>query len=451
MLLLLSVGLLAQTPAFPSTPKGDFARRYVEAFNAGEPAMKAFLDTLPPGAPPVADRLARYRQIRTDLGPIVPTAPPTEVADGVEMRCLDRQGQPLRLTVVITGPAPLQLGGLRAEPADQPREAPAPTGPPIDERTMLEQVGALVDARVAADAFSGTVLLAHGNRLVWQGAYGLADRDTKRPVTIDTRFDVGSIAKLFTRIAIAQLAEAGRVHLDDTVGRFLPAYPNATVRDTVTIAQLLDMRSGLGDFFGPNFQATDRSHIRSLQDYLPLFVNEPLLFAPGAKEAYSNAGYIVLGLVIEAISHQSYYDYVETHIFQPAGMRATAFGFRDRPAPNTAVGYSKRNPAASGGWASNLEMMPARGSSAGSFQSTAPDFQRFVEALAAGTVLSADAARRLDIHPRALGIAGGAPGLNAELDSGLGTGYTLVVLSNQDPPSAEDLARQIRALLRRTQ
>ena len=266
-----------------------------------------------------------------------------------------------------------------------------------------------------------------------------------------TRFDVGSIAKLFTRLAIAQLAEQGRIRLEDTVGRFLPDYPNATVRNEVTIAELLDMHSGIGDFFGSKFQAADRSTIRSLQDYLPLFASDPLLFKPGAGEAYSNGGYIVLGLIVEAITHGSYYDYVESHIFKPAGMTATAFGYRDSPAADTAVGYTKRHPASPGGWASNLSMMPARGSSAGSFQTTAGDFMRFVNALAAGTLLSAPTAQRFDIDAPAIGIAGGAPGLNAELDSGVGPGYTLVVLSNLDPPSAEDLARQIRGLLRRVQ
>ncbi len=448
LVLCAAVSLVAQAADFPATPKGQFARHYVEAFNAGEVEMKAFLEQLPPGGPPIDQRLDRYRQIKADLGSIVPATTPRETADGVEFTLKAKSGEMLQATLLISGP-PLQLGGVRLQPAEGGDGPPASAGPPADERTIIGDVQRLVADRSRADAFSGTALIAKGSVIVWQGAFGEADKSRALPNRMTTRFDVGSIAKLFTRTAIAQLVEQGKVTLGDVVGKFLPDYPNATVRDRVTIAELLDMRSGIGDFFGDKFQAADKSRIRTLQDYVPLFATDPLQFEPGTSNAYSNGGYIVLGLIIEKASGQTYYDYVEQHIFRAAGMTNSAFGYRDS-AVSTAIGYTKRGQKPDGQWSSNIAMMPARGSSAGSFQSTAEDLSRFVVALDAGKLMSPATASQLQINAHNIGIAGGAPGLNASMDSGIGRpGYTLVVMSNYDPPSAEALAREIRALLQR--
>ena len=169
LLLLLSVGLIGQTVAFPATPKGEFAKRYVDAFNTGESAMREFLAGLPAGGPPLEDRIARYRQVQQDLGSIVPTVPPREVPEGIEMLSKNRHGDLLRLAVIISDTPPFALGGLRAQPADQPGGPPVSSGAPLDARTMTANVKAIVESRVKADVFSGAVLIARGPDVVWQG------------------------------------------------------------------------------------------------------------------------------------------------------------------------------------------------------------------------------------------------------------------------------------------
>jgi D-alanyl-D-alanine carboxypeptidase len=227
----------------------------------------------------------------------------------------------------------------------------------------------------------------------------------------------------------------------------LPHYPNERVRRLVTVRELLNMQSGIGDFFGPEYAATPKDRIRTLSDYLPLFASKPLLFAPGTDRRYSNGGYIVLGLIIERVSGQSYYDYVKANIFGPAGMTASGWFDRDIPAANVASGYTRHvadDDTSNGDLRNNIYTAPARGSSAGGGYSNALDLVRLAAALQGGKLLNtADASR----FAGGLGVAGGSEGINADLEVDAQSGYVLVVLSNYDPPAAEDVAKTIRKWL----
>jgi D-alanyl-D-alanine carboxypeptidase len=418
----------------PSTPNGQLVRQYLEAFNGGETAMRAFLEKAPT-ATPIDERLARYRRMKGDLVSLTPVRLVAEDAGSVQVIVRNAAGQELSLTAMIAGDKP-QITGLRIEPVGDDSH-PQPSGPPEDESKVLREVEDLVAQKAKAGKFSGTALIARGSDVVWHGAYGFANYETHISNQADTRFDVGSIAKSFTRVAIGQLLEQGKLKLTDKVGTFLPAYPNPAVRDQVTIEQLLDMRSGIGDFFGEKFRQAPKDKIRTLADYLPFFASEPLQFPPGTQKKYSNGGYLVLGLIVESISGQSYYDYVQKNIFDRAGMKNSAFGFRGGTDPKQAIGYTTMSDSGSDSPAaerhSNLALMPARGSSAGSAQSTSGDLWIYVQALAAGKLISASTLQKLDIHPDGMGIAGGAPGLNAAVDTGIpGSGsasYSVIVMS----------------------
>jgi CubicO group peptidase (beta-lactamase class C family) len=165
-------------------------------------------------------------------------------------------------------------------------------------------------------------------------------------------------------------------------------------------------------------------------------VNEPLQFEPGAREQYSNAGYIVLGLLVEKLSGLDYYEYVRRNVYQPAGMTRTAHFPLDSLPPNTAVGYL---PVPGGEPQRNTSTLPGRGSSAGGGYSTAHDLMRFVQALRERRIPGGP--------PPGIGIAGGAPGLNAVVDGALPGGFDLIVLANQSPPAAERVAQRIRRVL----
>jgi CubicO group peptidase (beta-lactamase class C family) len=309
------------------------------------------------------------------------------------------------------------------------------------EADLVAKLGKALDSLSALDRFSGVVLLARDGARVFERAYGMADREARRPNDLETAFNLGSINKVFTTIAIRQLAAAGKLDIDSTLARSWPDYPNPDVARRVTIRQLLQHRSGIGgNIFGVP-PGGSRSDVRRLRDYLPLFVNEPLQFEPGSRSQYSNAGYIVLGMLIERLSGEDYYDYVRTHIYAPAGMTRTAHWAVDSLPANAALGYTTQTAdrTTSSGLRRNSDLLPGRGSSAGGGYSTAHDLLRLLQALRAGRIPAGP--------PPGLGVAGGAPGINTTVEGDLPGGYDLIVLANLDPPAAERIGQLVRGWL----
>ncbi len=358
---------------------------------------------------------------------------------------------PARSTTTSSSARPGELAATArpltlARPALDPRDS-----------ALVASIDGFTQARVAMDSLSGVVLLARDGVPICARTVGLANRATGAPNRLDTRFNLASLDKYFTRIAIRQLQQEGKVSMTDRVGEHLPEYPNRRVREEVTIEHLYDMRSGLGDFGGDSYETfvAGRLTLRTLDDYLALFAHDPLRFAPGSKQAYSNAGYVVLGKVVERASGQSYYDYVQQHVFEPAGMVNTGYHAPDDRAPNTAIPYTTA-PAVLGDFGEDArrpsERRPAtsllayRGSSAGGGYSTAEDLLRLSRALHARRLLNAAFTDSLlDFRPGPFsfdGWAGGSEGINTVFYVHT-TGHTLIVLSNYDPPSATDYRRKL--------
>src|SRR5256714_1008132 len=177
---------------------------------------------------------------------------------------------------------------------------------------------------VAENKLSGVVLVAKDGVTLASKAAGIANKATNAPIDLNTKFNLGSMNKMFTAVAIAQLAQAGKLAFADTVGKHLPDYPNKEVADKVTIHHLLTHTSGMGMYWNEKFMA-QREKLLTVAAHLPLFASDPLSFKPGEKFQYSNAGYMVLGAIIEKVSAQDYYSYVLEHIYKPAGMSETGF------------------------------------------------------------------------------------------------------------------------------
>lgn len=297
---------------------------------------------------------------------------------------------------------------------------------PKSDPEIAASLGAHLKSLAASGEFSGAVLLARGDRVLVREAVGLASRDTRAPNTPATKFNLGSINKAFTRLAIEQLAAEGKLSLSDTLDRYVPEFPAG---GRITLAQLIEHRGGTGDFFGPKYDAYDRGRLRDLRDWLPLFAGAPLEFEPGARQRYSNAGYLLLGLVIEKVSGRSYHDDVRDRIFRRAGMTDTEAYAVDAAVADRATGYTRKD----GALIDNRGHLPCRGTSAGGGYSTVGDLRRFADALRSGTLGGRPGG--------AISIAGGAPGVNAVLEM---TGdYTLVVLANLDPPAARQVAARV--------
>ena len=335
------------------------------------------------------------------------------------------------------------------------KSGPGGQTPKISTTELTEKLNQFLQELSAKDEFSGVVLLAKDGSPVFKKAYGLASKEYQVPNNVETKFNVGSIDKVFTKVAIGQLLEKGKISsVDDKLEKYLPDYPNHEVAGKVTLRQILNMQSGIGDFFGPEFANSPKDKFRSIADYLPLFASQPLAFEPGTKRKYSNGGYVVLGAVIEKVSGQNYYDYVRENIFKPLGMGDTDFYESDVPTVNLASGYARDRENEKAPRRNNVYTRPARGSSAGGGYSTVGDLLKFANAAEAGKIKNPafeEGAPKPANAPfasmRGIGVAGGAPGLNGALETALPGGYTMVVLSNYDPPAAEDVAAKVREWL----
>jgi CubicO group peptidase (beta-lactamase class C family) len=313
--------------------------------------------------------------------------------------------------------------------------------------------------RAADGSFSGAVSISKGGEPLFAAARGDADRERRMPNTTETKFRFGSMGKMFTAVAIAQLAQSGKLSFDDPLGKYLRDYPNPGVA-RVTLHQLLTHTGGTGDIFGPEFME-HRAALKELRDYVALYGKRAPEFPPGSRHQYSNYGFILLGRVIEEVSGLSYDRYVRERIFLPAGMTSTDNLPENSQVPGLAVPYSS-DPG--GVLRSAADTLPWRGTSAGGGYSTVGDLQKFASALLAHRLLDerhtallltgkVDTPRRgmryaygfedaeLPNGLHRVGHGGGAPGMNGVLAIYPETGFVVVVLANRDPPAAMAIDR----------
>jgi CubicO group peptidase (beta-lactamase class C family) len=454
----------AQT-GLPDTPAGRRATAFFAAFEAGtEERLAAFFGEAVGEESlrqhPASERARRVAAIRQEIGALKVRRADTSRQDSLVVIAEGTGGKLHRLTLSFGPPPDTFLGGIGFDEAEADDLAGPPQ--PMSEAEALASVEKMVTEADAADRFSGVVLVARGGTTLLHRAWGLASREYAVPNRPDTRFALGSINKLFTRVAIGQLAERGLLSLDDTLGKHLLAYPNADARKA-TLRQLLEMQSGIGDFFGDEYDATPKNRLRKNSDFLPLFAKKPLLVPPGTDRRYSNGGYVVLGEVIARLSGRDYHDTVRDRIYARAGMADTDSFEADVPVPNLAEGYTRSwdgEERTEGPRRRNIYTRPVRGSAAGGGYSTAPDLLRFVRALLGDRLLTpaftewiltgTEPAPGKPLGDRTrggLGVAGGAPGMSALLELDRETGLFLVVLANDDPPVALTVGKKALRLL----
>jgi CubicO group peptidase (beta-lactamase class C family) len=456
-------GLMAQVVHQGPSPEGK-ARidAFFAALSSQNPddfesyAQKAFAPEVLAKRSP-ADRRKLHQQLHKELGTM--TLDRVERKNGtVTLVVRGATGFTARLELDVAPAPPYQFTRLSIAITDGgPGEGDGAPPPAALRGSMApSELAAVIDghvqAAVAKDGFSGVVLVAREGTVVFEKAYGLANRTFNVPNTIETRFNLASIGKAFTRAALAQLVSQGRVALSDTVGKLLPDYPTEPTR-AATVEQLLGHEAGIADFFGPTFSERSKDAFRSNADYFRFVSTQPALFAPGAKRQYCNGCYIVLGAIIERLSGTTYEAYVAEHVFARAGMRHAGFLRTDELAPNVANGYTRNLPYAKGELRSNIFAHGTAGSAAGGSYATASDLLAFDNALRAQRLLDAKmTAWFLNVEraesPRASGrfqIAGGAPGVNTMLAS-RGT-WTVIVVANVDPPAAGRLAEPIMTAL----
>jgi D-alanyl-D-alanine carboxypeptidase len=447
------------------TGAGPFSSPATLAYDTPEANQQFRIDLVHPSAP--IDSVAKS-DVLVNVFHTSPGDPARRQPTEARVDASAWAGQTVRLRLATTdnqGPLRAGVDNIRFEPigrdADDRVELPATPRPSsainlvLHRLTQADAVAALsrhAQQRARADEFAGAVLVARHGKVLLKDAWGRADRKAGVANTPATRFRIGSMNKMFTAVATLQLAEAGKLKLDDPIGAHLPDYPNKEVAAKVTVRHLLTHTGGTGDIFGPEFEE-HRLQLREHRDYLKLYGRRGLTQEPGARFEYSNYGFVLLGALIEQVTGGSYDDYVGDHVLRRAGMRSTGALPESVVVPDRAVGYLR---ASSGSdWAPNTDTLPWRGTAAGGGYSTVGDLLRFAQALDSGRLIS-EATLAEATHPhqqqygygfgvqgqgslRSYGHSGGAPGMNGELRIFPQLGYVVVSLSNLDPPAASHL------------
>jgi D-alanyl-D-alanine carboxypeptidase len=451
--------LSAQAPA-PSPAAEQQARAWLAAFNSGDrDTLLAYLKTNRPQDVAQIDGLLGFRSMTGgfDLQKVEESTPSRFVAI-VKEKISDQMA---RITVEVEPDPPHRISNFQLRAMERPAEFAIPR---LSQPDAIAALKKNLEADSAADRFSGAILVAKDEKVIFEQAYGMADREKKIPNQLNTQFRIGSMNKMFTAVCILQLVQAGKIQLSDPLGKYLTDYANKNLASKVTIHDLLTHTGGTGDFFGPEFDA-HRLELKTLQDYLKLYEKRDVKFEPGSKFEYSNYGFLLLGVIVEKVSGESYYDYVRDNVYKPAGMASTASLPEDQPVPGRSVGYMKRGP---GQWEPNTDTLPYRGTSAGGGYSTVEDLFRFATALQDHKLLDAKYTDLLTTGKvdtdrgekyaygffehekgglKCFGHGGGAPGMNGDLEICSNSGYIIAVLANLDPPAAERESQFIAARL----
>ncbi len=200
------------------------------------------------------------------------------------------------------------------------------------------QLDGYIEAYHRANGFSGSILIAKGNNVVLQKTSGWQNIKNSVPISEETRFNMGSGNKMFTAVAIAQLAERGKIDYFAPIINYLPNYPDQDFAAKATIDHLLTHSSGLGDFRDSAYKA-DWANLETLSETLPYVTSKPLLFEPGKGHSYSNSGFLLLGLIIESVTGENYFEYIRQNIYSPADMKSSDSYRRDGSVKNLAIPY----------------------------------------------------------------------------------------------------------------
>lgn len=463
----------------PATAAGRAVAIWLDAFNRADSAALQNLvashfapEAL--GGRPIDALVTRERWRARNLGPAelvrVDAATDSSISVLVRHPAVDGWGH---LTVRVGSDSAHRITSVGLTRMEEPPADLAPHGRLADDQiaTALDQFV----ARLTNDVrFAGAVGVVHDGRIVSVHAYGLANRARGVPNTLDTRFQLASVGKLFTTVTIAKLVEQGRLAYTDPIGKWIPEYPNATAARTVTVANLLTHSSGIADFFrNPEWDRSDKAALAKLplESHFRFFASDSLAFAPGTRTQYSNSGFLLLGIIAERAARKPFAPLFAEAAFRPSGMHDSWAPERATP---RATGYT---------WYAPMRVLdlstvriaedePVVGTPAGGGISTIGDMTNFAAALLDGRLISRasldtlTARHGLDETPtswaaygfdgvelwRGVRIAnksGSTYGTHTQFDVYPDAGYGVVVLSNVDTWASEAVVYKARELITR--
>ena len=337
--------------------------------------------------------------------------------------------------------------------AIEPPKHPLSAGE-VGDAQRVREIERIAGTLAEHNLFSGVVLVAKDDSILYLGAFGEADKEHGTPIQPDTRFGLASITKTFVTVAIAKLVEEGKLSWEDPLGKFFPDFPVAGARERVRIEHLVTHTSGLRDFTGYCRRNPCPETYRSIDDFVHVAAlaqeDDSLLYEPGTRSIYTNANFSLLAGIIERTSGQPFYEYIQENIFRPAGMEDTDLSEPGRLPERLAIGYDKQYTDEDARFVGEpprsdpYDGYPAPFAGA---NSTARDLLRFADALRSGTVLRPKTAEVLfspkpeagnwgygfdilDEERGLVGHGGSWVGQSNSLDLFTGSGYTSVILSN---------------------
>ena len=256
------------------------------------------------------------------------------------------------------------------------------------QKNYPQLVDNYMQAELKVKEYNGAVLIVKKGKPIYQKAFGLADREWNVLNTVKTKFRIGSITKQFTAVCILQLAERGKLNLDDKLSKYIKDYPKG---DSVTIHMLLNHTSGIKNYTDIGAFWPKAILPLSLDSMIAIFKNEPYDFSPGTQWNYSNSGYFLLGVIVEKVSGKKFSDYLLENIIQKAGLKNTSMDRLDSILQMRAKGYSKTK----SGWEHAQYISMEGPYSAGAMVSTVNDLYMWMRALTNNKIISATSLQKM--------------------------------------------------------
>lgn len=332
-------------------------------------------------------------------------------------------------------------------------------------RGLARQADALLASSYSADGPGASVVITDHGKIAYEGTRGLADVAAKRPITSATVFRIASITKQFAAATVLQLAAEGKLKLSDPISRYLPGYPNG---DAINISQLLNHTSGIPDYTEiPGWMVeANLNRAYTTKQLTAVFQSLPAQSKPGEKWAYSSSGYILVGALIEAVTHKPWYQAVDERIFRPLRLSTMGYGVDESRVATMATGYTNGEKST----APSMKIDMSVAGAAGALIGTPRDLATWADALHHGRVLPGPYYARmiaptkladgstapygfgLEIgqvrgHPT-IGHSGGAPGFATDSLYLPRDDVFVAVFSNTEnpPPSVETITRRLAAM-----
>lgn len=453
---------------FPTGKVGERIRSFLETFNSGDPdRVQNFINQDCTGMfseMPINEHTKMFLSLRKQTGGIdfysIRTFDPTQPQQTVVIAKDRNFNSWWAFHMFFDEENEFLITGMRFTSADPPLNWEEPE---LSQEEFIQKINTYVELLCKKEVFSGAVLIAKGERILYKQACGEASKRFHVPNNIETKFNLGSMNKMFTSTAVMQLVEKGQLSLSGTIDKYVgESWLPKEVTSKISIHHLLSHTSGLGSYFNDVYAKSSRTLFRKLDDYKPLIKDERPAFEPGKRFLYSNTGMFLLGVVIESVTGEDYFDHIRKNIYEPAGMINSDCYDMDEPVENLAIGYSP-DPQSKWEWENNLYKHVIRGGPAGGGFSTVEDLHRFALALLSGKYVTKETLETMwtkkagenygygfqvkkGSNSKVVGHSGGFPGINSNLDIYLDKGYIVAVMSNIDN-GASPLARSIDQML----